>query len=161
MMLRELTTAVGLSFAACLLACSSTSNSGAPADAGPPDVGVQDTGKAPPVVDSSFPVPDGPFMQDLPDSPQSMCEMLLATVGSLQPAAQACDPNGTAQCHVAAKGTCCSITVDESTSQDAINAFETAVMAYVTACDPKCNLVTCPAVPSGLCSGGGNIGTCQ
>ena len=55
-------------------------------------------------------------------------------------------------------GVCCPIAVNTGADQTDINNYEVAVMNYMTMCNPKCSLPTCPPLNSGQCL---TTGTCQ
>ncbi len=135
-----------------LPACgSSASSPSPPADAGGEDAPVE-TGPD----GTGFPIDDsGP-----PADGGNECDRMRAEVNALGLAARGCNPQGANECGAAVDGVCCQLSVSISSTQ-AVNDFQQAVMAYKTKCQPKCTSCLPEPVPSGVCEGSGNNGTCR
>lgn len=109
--------------------------------------------------DANVPLSDS----SLPGKPDavSQCDLLKQKVMQLAGPAQACCPScAPAQCTATTNGICCPISVDTSSVQ-AVNDYDQAVMTYANQCHPDCSGTICSGAPSGICSGGGTTGICQ
>jgi hypothetical protein len=138
--------------------------SGSPSSAPPSDASASDatvdTNQGPPPGDTG-PAGDAAGIS-VGDEAGPVCDMMEAMVNQLAAAAEACCPNcGQPQCTAAVQGVCCPVTISSTTSQDAINNFETAVTAFQSQCSPKCSSKVCPPTPSKICIGSGMAGSCQ
>jgi hypothetical protein len=147
-----------------LAACSGGGTSSPPQDAAPetsePDAG-EDSGSCFPFcgsADASSPPVDASTSDAAPS-----CSQLKAAYEALQGPAQACNPQLQAQCTASTNGPCCPVTVSAS-NQAAVDNFDQAVAAYVTACSPDCTMIICMPAPSDQCQplpGGMAQGSCK
>ena len=156
-MTRIVVIALGLASAlvGATVACSSSSGSPAGGSDAAADVTV-DTGHD---GGSGFPVTDAADL-DVADA-GSECDQLRAQVNAYGLVARACNPQGANECHAAADGICCQITVSIGSTQ-AVNDFQHAVADYQTKCgDAGCGQVICDQAPSGICDGTGTKGICR
>ena len=152
--------AIAAAGATCVLvgACSASSSSPAPSDAG--EAGSAPVDAAPVDAGNPFATPDAGTTP--PVDAGSPCDQLRAQVTQLQVAARACNPQGASECNGAVDGICCPISVSFNTGQP-VDDFTQAVKSYKSQCNPDCTGIMCQPAPTNTCIGGGTgtKGTCE